>query len=52
MIYFVSYVLGVAKENSENAISDHLETPIEIFSMFCLHFRATAIYDEKFPAQK
>jgi hypothetical protein len=26
MIYFVSYVLGVAKENSENAISDHLET--------------------------
>jgi hypothetical protein len=27
MIYFVSYVLGVAKENSENAISDHLETP-------------------------
>jgi hypothetical protein len=27
MIYFVSYVLGLAKENSENAISDHLETP-------------------------
>ena len=27
MIYFVSYVLGLARENSENAISDHLETP-------------------------
>jgi hypothetical protein len=30
MIYFVSYVLGLAKrgrENSENAISDDLETP-------------------------
>ena len=30
MIYFVSYVLGLAKrgrENSENAISDYLETP-------------------------
>jgi hypothetical protein len=26
MIYFVSYVLGLARENSENAISDHLET--------------------------
>jgi hypothetical protein len=30
MIYFVSYVLGLVKrgsENSENAISDHVETP-------------------------
>ena len=27
MIYFVSYLLGLARENSENAISDHLDTP-------------------------
>jgi hypothetical protein len=27
MIYFVSYVLGLAKSGRENAISDNLETP-------------------------
>jgi hypothetical protein len=26
MIYFISYLLGLARENSENAISDHLDT--------------------------
>jgi hypothetical protein len=45
MIYFVSYVLGLARENSENAISDHLDTPN---FLKCSAF----ISDEKFPAQK
>jgi hypothetical protein len=36
MIYFVSYVLGLVRENSENAISaaDNLKT---LSWMFCLH---------------
>ena len=46
----MNYVLGVAKENSENAISDNLETP-NVLNVLP-SFRATAIYDEKFPAQK
>jgi hypothetical protein len=51
MIYFVSYLLGLARENSENAISDHLDTP-NFLKCSAFIFRATAIYDEKFPAQK
>jgi hypothetical protein len=54
MIYFVSYLLGLARENSENAISDHLETPNFRNFLKCSAFISaqTAIYDEKFPAQK
>jgi hypothetical protein len=42
-------MFGLASENSENAISDHLDSRDSKFSkfsqMFCLHFRATAIYE-------
>jgi hypothetical protein len=51
------------RENSENAISDNLETsnfqnlsagcqPCDHSQMFCLYFCATAIYDGKVPRTK
>jgi hypothetical protein len=51
MIYFVSYLLGLARENSENAISDHLDTQ-NVLKCSAFISAQTAIYDEKFPAQK